>query len=123
MFCTRCGTQLRSETDKFCAECGQPTALGAQSGYQQSSYQRAYDNEYPGSYTGRRLYRSTTDKKIAGVCGGLAKYLDVDPTVIRILAVIGLLCGVAFLAYIIAWIVVPEEPWPTTQPAMTEVRT
>ena len=58
-----------------------------------------------------KLYRSTSDKKIAGVCGGLAKYFGVDPTVIRLIALIALLCAsFGFWAYIICWIVMPEEP-------------
>ena len=58
----------------------------------------------------RRLMRSITDRKIAGVCGGLAKYLNVDPTVIRIIFLIALLCGsLGFWAYIIIWIAAPEE--------------
>jgi phage shock protein PspC (stress-responsive transcriptional regulator) len=120
MFCTRCGTQLRSESDKFCSECGQATALGAQSGsQQQSSYQQTNYYQDRGTYSEpRRLYRSLSDKKIGGVCGGLAKYMDVDPTIIRILAVVGLLCGVAFLAYIIAWMVIPVEPWEATVSSM-----
>jgi len=60
----------------------------------------------------KRLYRSTTDRKIAGVCGGLAEYFNIDPTIIRIIAVILLLPGAApgLLPYIILWIVVPEKP-------------
>ncbi len=47
---------------------------------------------------------------IAGVCGGLAEYFDVDPTLIRVLFVVGIFLGGGILAYIILWIVVPEEP-------------
>ena len=58
----------------------------------------------------RRLTRSTTDRKIAGVCGGLAKYLNIDPTVVRIVFLIALICGsLGFWAYIIVWIAAPEE--------------
>ncbi|HZI93160.1 MAG TPA: PspC domain-containing protein [Patescibacteria group bacterium] len=56
----------------------------------------------------RRLYRSPTDKKIAGVCGGVAEYLDIDPAVARIAAVIlFLLHGVGLIAYLIAWVAIP----------------
>lgn len=59
----------------------------------------------------KRFYLSSTDKKIAGVCGGLSAYLDVDPTIIRVLAVILLFCGsIGFWAYIITWIVAPKQP-------------
>ena len=58
----------------------------------------------------RRLTRSTTDRRIAGVCGGIAKYLNVDPTVVRILFLIALLCGsLGFWAYLIIWIAAPED--------------
>lgn len=60
----------------------------------------------------KKLYRSKTDKKIAGICGGIGKYINVDPTVIRvgfiILALPGGLPGV--LPYLVLWLVIPEEP-------------
>jgi phage shock protein C len=63
----------------------------------------------------RRLYRSRTDRMICGVCGGLAKYFDVDPTIIRVLAVVSVfITGFSILAYIIMAIIVPLEP--TTGP-------
>ena len=59
----------------------------------------------------KNLYRSRTDKKICGVCGGLAKYLGMDATVVRlILVLITLFVGAGLLAYIIAALVIPEEP-------------
>lgn len=60
----------------------------------------------------KRLYRSTADRKIAGVCGGLAEYFNVDPVIIRIIAVILLLPGglPGFVPYVIMWIIVPEKP-------------
>ena len=58
----------------------------------------------------RKLTRSTTDKRIDGVCGGVAKYLNVDPTVIRILFLIALICGsLGFWMYLIIWIAAPED--------------
>ncbi len=63
----------------------------------------------------RKLYRSRKDKMIGGVAGGLADYFDVDPTLIRIVFIITLfLGGSGVLAYIILWIVVPEEPYVFT---------
>ena len=60
--------------------------------------------------TYRRLTRSTTNRRIAGVCGGLAKYLNVDPTVVRIIFLVALLCGsLGFWAYLIVWIAAPED--------------
>lgn len=59
----------------------------------------------------KKLYRSTTDKKIAGVCGGFARYFDVDPTLVRLLLVLFcLLGGSGVLFYIICAIIIPEEP-------------
>ena len=58
----------------------------------------------------RRLYRSTDDRMIAGVCAGLAEYIDIDPTIVRLLFVLGLLAGGAtFWAYLVMMLVVPEE--------------
>ena len=58
----------------------------------------------------RRLMRSTTDRRIAGVCGGVAKYLNIDPTVVRIIFLIALLCGsFGFCAYLIIWLAAPED--------------
>lgn len=59
--------------------------------------------------TYKKLYRST-DRKIAGVCGGLAEYLNVDPTVVRIIYLLLVLCGcVGVLVYLIMWLVMPEK--------------
>lgn len=59
----------------------------------------------------KRLYRSRTDCKFAGVCGGLGEYFDVDPTLIRIITIVLFFAhGVGLLAYIIAWIAMPKEP-------------
>ena len=59
---------------------------------------------------GKKLYRSKTEKKIFGVCGGLAKYFGVDVTVIRILFLVGLLIvGGGLLAYLICALVMPEQ--------------
>lgn len=58
----------------------------------------------------KKLTRSTSDRRIAGVCGGLAEYLNVDPTVVRIIFLLALICGtLGFWAYIIVWICAPED--------------
>ena len=58
----------------------------------------------------KKLYRSRTDRKIWGVCGGLAKYFDMDPTIVRVIFVASLLCGTLGLwVYIIMAIIVPQE--------------
>ncbi|MCL5029346.1 MAG: PspC domain-containing protein [Bacteroidetes bacterium] len=60
----------------------------------------------------KKLYRSRKDKMIGGVAGGLAEYFDIDPTLVRIIFIVTLFIGGGgFLAYIIMWIVVPEEPF------------
>ncbi|MPM54857.1 hypothetical protein SDC9_101640 [bioreactor metagenome] len=63
----------------------------------------------------KRLYRSNTDRMLGGVCGGLAQYFNVDPTVVRLVAVLGffLTASAAFWAYVVMWIVVPEAPTTT----------
>ena len=59
----------------------------------------------------KRLYRSREERRIAGVCGGLAEYLAIDPTLVRILwALLALAGGPGILLYLIMAIVVPEEP-------------
>lgn len=58
----------------------------------------------------KRLYRSSRDKQLGGVCGGLAEYLEIDPSLIRLAAILILLVGgTGFLAYIVAWLVVPSD--------------
>ena len=59
----------------------------------------------------KKLYRSERDVKIGGVCGGLAEYFDIDPSIIRIVwAAWVLFGGTGLIAYIIAWIVLPKRP-------------
>ena len=59
----------------------------------------------------KRLYRSQKDQQIAGVCGGVAEYLGVDPTLVRLLWVIFAIAGgPGLLLYIIMWAIVPLEP-------------
>ena len=59
----------------------------------------------------RKLYRSRSDRAIAGVCGGLAVYLGVDPLVIRLLTLFLILFGgLSIWVYILLWLIVPEEP-------------
>lgn len=59
----------------------------------------------------KRLYRSRTERQIAGVCGGLGNYLGIDPTVVRLLFILGLVfVGGTLLAYLVLALVIPEEP-------------
>ena len=70
----------------------------------------------------KRLMRSATDNKIAGVCGGLAYYMDVDSTVVRLIWVLvtfftGLVFGI--VAYLVAWLVMPLAPVPNPVEVVT----
>ncbi|HUV16361.1 MAG TPA: PspC domain-containing protein [Pelolinea sp.] len=69
----------------------------------------------------KRLYRSRSDEMIAGVCGGLADYLGVDPTVVRLVFVLLLFAGLGGLwIYLVLWIIMPLEP--TVNSAMVEMQ-
>ena len=58
----------------------------------------------------RKLYRSKTNRKIWGICGGLAEYYDVDPTLVRVLAVVSIfVSGLGLIAYIVMRFMVPEH--------------
>lgn len=59
----------------------------------------------------RKLYRSRTNRMVAGVCGGLAQYFNVDATLMRVLfVVLTVLGGAGPLIYLVMWIIVPNEP-------------
>jgi phage shock protein C len=91
MFCPQCGKEY-SQRVNFCCHCGAAMYV-------------------PAAVPNKRLTRSRKDKKIAGVCGGFAEYLDVDSTLLRIVVVmLALLGGWGLIGYIIAWIVMPEGP-------------
>jgi len=100
MFCTSCGKEMRAD-DRFCGSCGKvaPTA-----GY--------------GPQGRPRLMRIHQGKKIAGVCGGIARHYDWDPTLVRVAFLAAfILHGIGLLAYIIAWIAMPSEEYYTYSPA------
>jgi phage shock protein PspC (stress-responsive transcriptional regulator) len=59
----------------------------------------------------KKLYRSRKNKKVGGVCGGIAEYFDLDPTLVRLGAVILIFVwGAGLMAYIVAWAIIPERP-------------
>lgn len=59
----------------------------------------------------KKLYRSTENKVIAGVCGGIAEYFDIDPTLVRLAWVLFcVLGGSGVLAYLVAALIIPERP-------------
>ena len=60
----------------------------------------------------KRFYLSSTDKKIAGVCGGLAEYFEVDPLLIRVLFLVAILeIGMGLVAYLVLWLLAPRSPY------------
>src|SRR5579871_6518610 len=94
MFCTRCGIDL-DEKARYCAACGHATKLA-----------EAAANPYAAP----RLALDLEHKKIAGVCAGFARYLDVEVLLIRILwLALALGAGFGFVAYLIAWILMPKD--------------
>ena len=102
MVCAQCHREI-DERWNFCGSCGARLRPAA---------------------SRRRLMRSATDSKIAGVCGGLAEYLNVDPTIVRlfwaILAVVpgGVVGGI--VAYVVAWLIVPKAALPVSATAETK---
>ena len=108
MFCPQCGKEY-SQKVNFCCHCG--AAMFA-----------------PARLNNKKLTLSRRDKKIAGVCGGFAEYLELDPTLVRLLWVaLAFFGGWGIIAYLVAWIVMPLGPEigevratasaPTAQPA------
>lgn len=68
----------------------------------------------------KQLYRSVTNRRIGGVAGGIAEYFNVDPTPIRLLWLLAALFGGSgFLAYLIAWVIIPEAPVSESGGTMT----
>ena len=58
----------------------------------------------------KKLYRNPSNKMIAGVCSGLAEYINIDPTVVRLIFALVGLSGAGLLAYLVAAIIIPEKP-------------
>ena len=59
----------------------------------------------------KRLYKSKTDKKLCGVCAGIANYFNIDPTIVRLIWVLLIFgYGSGLLAYLVAALIMPEEP-------------
>ena len=69
-------------------------------------------NEGPADQRVRKLYRSETEKMVAGVCGGLAEHFETDPTLMRAIMIVLMLCGPGLLLYPVLWIMVPQRPEP-----------
>jgi phage shock protein PspC (stress-responsive transcriptional regulator) len=106
MICPRCQKEI-ADSSNFCYFCGERMAPAAQAGVPPQGAPA------PGTSAGyaepRRLTRSVTDRKLGGVCAGLAHYLDMDVSLVRVLAVCSVVFyGVGFFAYLVAWLVIPE---------------
>ncbi|MCU1295499.1 MAG: two-component system, sensory transduction histidine kinase [Bryobacterales bacterium] len=104
MYCACCGKEI-PENFRFCSECGAPVT----------------QNTSP-ARPPRVLRRPHLGRKIAGVCAGLANYMDLDVTLVRIIV----LClifwppGIGLILYVVCWIVVPQEPFllPPARPSV-----
>jgi len=91
MYCNACGQAIADQA-RYCSHCGHMVG-------------------YP--YAANRLIRPRLDRKIAGVCAGFAHHLDLDVTLVRVLWVFLTLASSflpGLIAYVLAWIIMPEEP-------------
>jgi phage shock protein C len=99
MTCGNCRRDI-ADYSNFCYFCGAAQHVRPQSA----------------PYPGKRLMRSWSDCKIAGVCGGIAEYLEIDSTLVRVIWVLLVLMPVpvvpAFIGYFVAWLVMPKAPYP-----------
>ncbi len=105
MICPRCQKEI-AEGSNFCYLCGERIAPAAPSA-------ATYSGRGP-----RRLVRSMTDRKLGGVCVGLAEYLEMDVSLVRVRAAASVIFyGVGLVAYLVAWMVIPEgDPIPGLPP-------
>ena len=97
MYCSTCGIEL-SESFRYCPQCGATT--------------RNYSFRPADASLRAGLTRPRDDRKIAGVCSGIARYFEVDPTLVRIIMVVLAIWppAIGLIVYLIAWIVMPQEP-------------
>lgn len=106
MYCTKCGVVLEG-SDAYSSQCGTPTARPSTTS---------------AALPVQRLTRSIHDEKIAGICGGLARYLAVDPTFVRLIWLVATVCfPPLLLGYIAAWIIVPKEALGLTFPIESSI--
>src|SRR5882672_5095534 len=100
MYCNYCGKMIQDDAN-VCAYCG--TRVG-------------------GVIARKRLLRPRADRKIAGVCAGFAEYFDLDPVLVRLVwLIVAIMTGVGFVGYLVAWIVMPEEPYTHAVPVGQQV--
>jgi phage shock protein C len=99
MYCNYCGKVIQDDA-RVCAYCG--IRVGA-------------------SLARTRLVRPRLGRKVAGVCLGFAEYFDIDVTVVRLVWLItAIMTCVGFIPYVIAWIVMPEEPLLLSAPVVAQ---
>lgn len=123
MYCTRCGNQT-GELDKFCSQCGNLAPSSTSASSARSAFTAAAPPPPSFGYVSGpapMLTRSLRNRKIAGVCAGIALHFGVDPTVVRVLFLAMFFCPVlpAIIPYIVCWVIMPlERPEPIYQPAV-----
>lgn len=100
MTCAACGNNV-NDTARFCSACGAPLGAAA----------AVYGRQWP------RLERPREGRRIAGVCVAFAQRYGWDPLLVRLILVLSVFCGAGapLIAYIIAWIVIPNEPYMLPQ--------
>ncbi len=96
MFCSQCGFQVEHNA-QFCSQCGQPLQMN--------------HSAAPEVRLSNRLSRIFEGKKIAGVCAGIARYLNIDVTLVRVLMTVFAFYppGVGLIFYLVCWIVMPRD--------------
>lgn len=108
MYCPHCNNEI-PENSNYCCACG--------------ARQVARTTGAASAFRGKRLMRSATDVKIAGVCAGFAEYFDMDSTVVRLLWALLAIMPIPFfpgvIGYAVAWIVMPVAPLPLSVQAAT----
>lgn len=96
MYCNYCGKAIQDDAN-VCAYCG--TRVGS-------------------VLARKRLIRPRAGRKIAGVCAGFAEYFDLDITLVRVVWLVSLFlgAGLGLIAYLVAWIIIPDEPMALAAP-------
>ena len=106
MVCAACGQQMNTEA-RFCCHCGRPMPMPV--AQQQQQQQQGWNFNFGAG----RLVRPRFGRMLGGVCAGLAEHLGWDVTAVRLLTVLVFFlgCGSLLIGYVVAWIVIPNEPY------------